>query len=239
EVAALHPVMEALPHLRQEAAAGTTEVSRLSIERDASRGHQAVLEDRLARLEQQEREQATRTVQRGQAAREEALYNRLAEAFGKKGVQALLVEATLPELEEEADALLSRLTQGRMALRFVTQDEHGREILDIRISDELGTRSYEMYSGGETFRINFALRVALSKLLARRSGSPMRLLIVDEGFGTQDTAGRERLIEAINAISPEFDTIIAITHLDELKALFPVRIEFTKTPQGSTIAVNM
>jgi exonuclease SbcC len=123
EVAALHPVMEALPHLRQEAAAGTTEVSRLSIERDASRGHQAVLEDRLARLEQQEREQATRTVQRGQAAREEALYNRLAEAFGKKGVQALLVEATLPELEEEADALLSRLTQGRMALRFVTQDE--------------------------------------------------------------------------------------------------------------------
>jgi exonuclease SbcC len=239
EVAALHPVVEALPHLYREAEVCTVEVNRLSVERDASRSRQAVLNDRLVRLEQQEREQANRTVQREQAAREEAIYNRLAEAFGKKGVQALLVEAALPELEEEADALLSRLTQGRMALRFVTQDEHGREILDIHISDELGTRSYEMYSGGETFRINFSLRVALSKLLARRSGSPMRLLIVDEGFGTQDSVGRERLIEAINAISPEFDTIIAVTHLDELKALFPVRIEFTKTPEGSTIAVNM
>ncbi|GAH07295.1 unnamed protein product, partial [marine sediment metagenome] len=30
------------------------------------------------------------------------------------------------------------------------------ETLDINISDELGTRNYEMFSGGEAFRINFA-----------------------------------------------------------------------------------
>ncbi|MEE9202120.1 MAG: SMC family ATPase [Dehalococcoidia bacterium] len=239
EVAGLQPTAEALLGLRQEAEAAAAEDTRLGGQRDEAQRRRGGLERELARLEQQESEQAAKAARREQTGEEEALYNRLTEAFGKKGVQALLVEAALPELEEEADALLKRLTEGRMALRFETQDAEGREILDIKISDELGTRSYEMYSGGESFRINFALRVALSRLLARRSGSPMRLLIVDEGFGTQDTSGRERLIEAINAISPEFDTIIAITHLEELKELFPVRIELTKTPQGSTISVNM
>jgi exonuclease SbcC len=239
EVADLQPMVEALSGFSQEVEAAAAGATRLGGQRDEAQRRRGGLERELARLEQQEREQAARTSSREQVGREEALYSRLSEAFGKKGVQALLVEAALPELEEEADALLKRLTEGRMALRFETQDAEGREILDIKISDELGTRSYEMYSGGEAFRINFALRVALSKLLARRSGSPMRLLIVDEGFGTQDTSGRERLIEAINAVSPEFDTIIAITHLEELKELFPVRIELTKTPQGSTIAVNM
>ena len=38
------------------------------------------------------------------------------------------------------------------------------DAFDIEIADELGTRNYELYSGGEAFRINFAIRVALSKL---------------------------------------------------------------------------
>jgi exonuclease SbcC len=60
-------------------------------------------------------------------------------------------------------------------------------------------------------------------------------LIIDEGFGTQDTQGRERLVQAINAIKDEFDLILVITHIDELKDAFPARIEITKTPQGSVV----
>ena len=47
------------------------------------------------------------------------------------------------------------------------------ETLEIYISDEVGTRNYELYSGGEAFRVNFALRLALSRLLARRAGSKL------------------------------------------------------------------
>ena len=47
-------------------------------------------------------------------------------------------------------------------------DESTSERLEIRIADELGTRDYLTFSGGEAFRINFALRIALSRLLARR-----------------------------------------------------------------------
>ena len=111
------------------------------------------------------------------------------------------------------------------------------EELDIRVGDEMGTRSYETFSGGEAFRIDFSLRIALSRLLARRSGAPLPILFIDEGFGSQDSTGQERLKEAIQSIQDDFRKIIVITHIDEIKESFPTRIEVTKTPTGSTFAV--
>jgi exonuclease SbcC len=154
----------------------------------------------------------------------------------------MIIEAAIPEIEKAANALLGRMTDGRMHVRFETQREKVTggvaETLDIQISDELGTRNYELYSGGESFRINFAIRIALSQLLARRAGARLRTLVMDEGFGTQDAQGRERLVEAINAVQSDFDRILVITHIDELKDAFPARIEVTKTAEGSQIEVR-
>jgi exonuclease SbcC len=63
------------------------------------------------------------------------------------------------------------------------------------------------------------------------------MLVIDEGFGTQDTEGRDGLIDAINAIQDDFACILAITHIEELKNAFNVRIEVVKTAQGSQITV--
>jgi exonuclease SbcC len=41
-------------------------------------------------------------------------------------------------------------------------------------------------------------------------------------------------VEVINAIRDEFDKILVITHVQELKDAFPVQIEVIKTPEGST-----
>ncbi len=151
------------------------------------------------------------------------------------------MEAAIPELEDAANKLLSRMTDGRMNVRFDTQHMNKgggvRETLDILISDELGTREYDMFSGGEGFRVNFALRIALSQFLAHRAGARLQTLVIDEGFGSQDDIGRERLIEAINAIRSDFDLILIVTHLDDLRDAFPVHIEIRKTPQGSTVAI--
>lgn len=173
---------------------------------------------------------------------ERSIYEELAVAFGKKGIQAMIIEQAVPEIEEGANAILARMTDNRMAVTFQTQRSTQKgdtvETLDIKIADELGTRNYEMYSGGETFRANFAIRIALSRLLARRAGARLQTLIIDEGFGTQDSRGRERLVEAINSIAPDFEKILVITHIEELKDVFPVRIEVTKTADGSQISVT-
>jgi len=169
----------------------------------------------------------------------------LERAFGKDGVPALLIEQALPQIEEKANELLDRLSDGQMSVRFVTQTEYKdkkrddlRETLDIQISDSAGIRAYEMYSGGEAFRVNFAIRLALSKILAQRKGARLQTLVIDEGFGSQDALGRQRLVEAINLVKNDFAKILVITHLDELKDAFPTRIEVEKTDRGSMISVN-
>jgi len=187
-------------------------------------------------------EQRERAAQLKTLAEERSLYEELRVAFGKKGLQALIIETVIPELEDEANELLSRMTEGRMSVHFETQrDTKGGstiETLDINISDEAGPRRYEMYSGGEAFRINFAIRIALSKLLARRAGAQLQTLIIDEGFGTQDADGRQKLVEAINSIRDDFARILVITHIEELKDAFPVRIDVYKTPAGSQITIS-
>jgi exonuclease SbcC len=189
-----------------------------------------------------ETEKSEKEKQLNSAVKEAAIYHELAEAFGKKGIQALLIETALPEIENEANKLLARMTDNRMHVKIETQKETQKgdvtETLEIKISDELGTRNYEMYSGGEAFRINFAIRIALSRLLARRAGAPLPTLIIDEGFGTQDTAGIEKLKEAINSIQDDFEKILVITHVEELRDAFPARIDVIKTPEGSTISLN-
>jgi exonuclease SbcC len=183
---------------------------------------------------QQEAEWLQRRAQRDQLVTERTLYSDLVQMFGKNGIQAIIIENAIPELEEEANRILSRVSDNAMHLTLETQRDtrsgNVAETLDIRISDALGTRNYEMFSGGEAFRINFALRIALSKLLARRAGARLRTLVIDEGFGTQDSQGLERLVEVIKAIQDDFAKIIVITHLRELKNSFDTHIEVKKDP---------
>ena len=196
----------------------------------------------LAALEGQRARKADLEARAEATRHQEGLYKELRLAFGKNGIPAMIIETAIPELEAEANDLLRRMTGGRMAVTFSTQREKKTggmaETLDIQIADELGTRDYEMYSGGEAFRINFAIRVALSQMLARRAGAQLRTLFIDEGFGTQDADGRDRLIEAITAIQDNFDLILVITHIDELRDHFPVHVVVEKTQNGSRVSVR-
>jgi len=177
---------------------------------------------------------------RAQADHDRSVYKHLRTAFGKHGIPSLIIEETLPEIEERANVLLDRLTDGKMHVRLETLKEKKtggtKETLEIIITDEQGVaRPYETFSGGESFRVNFALRIALAQLLAERSGVRVRTLVIDEGFGTQDEQGIERLVEAIQTIREDFAKILVITHLERLKQAFPVRIEVEKDPaQGSS-----
>ena len=197
---------------------------------------------KLQRLSELEIKKKEKEKLLGQSAKQENIYRDLAQAFGKRGIQALLIEMALPEIEIEANKLLGRMTDNRMQVKIETQrpTKAGNllETLDINISDELGTRNYEMFSGGEAFRINFAIRIALSKLLARRAGAPLPTLVIDEGFGTQDSVGLEKIKEGINSIEDDFEKILVITHIEELKDAFPARIEVIKTAGGSTLEVS-
>ncbi len=200
---------------------------------------------KVAVLDQQRARRAKLTSEREELTVQIARLKTLERAFGREGVPKLLIEQALPEIEMQANDILDRLSAGAMQVHFATQKDYKdknredkMETLEIEISDESGkTRAYELFSGGEAFRVNFAIRLALSRVLAQRAGARLRTLVIDEGFGSQDALGRQRLIEAINLVKPDFAKILVITHLEELKEAFPSRIEVEKGPNGSMVRV--
>jgi exonuclease SbcC len=239
--AALQEQAAALRQELEDADDVEAELHRMRAREAEARQRLGAAQQRLLACEALEQQRADKLERRRTLEEDEAVYDELRTAFGVRGVPAMIIEAAVPEIESEANRLLSRMTNGRMTVRFDTQREtkagEVREALEIQIGDELGTRPYENYSGGEQFRVNFAIRIALSKLLARRAGAQLQTLVVDEGFGTQDETGRQRLVEAINAVQDDFARVLVITHISELKDAFPARIEVTKTPQGSVAQV--
>ena len=202
---------------------------------------------KLIAIEKNKERQKSSRLEKNSLVTKIARYIKLEEAFSKNGIPALLIEQALPEIEEHANQMLEKLSDGAMSIYFQTQGDYKdkkrqdkKETLEILINDSSGrTRAYEMFSGGEAFRINFAIRLALSQVLAKRAGAQLQTLVIDEGFGSQDREGRQRLIESINMIQSDFAKILVITHLDELKEAFPARIEVEKTLSGSKIEVQV
>lgn len=224
------------------------ELSQRAIELSGKAGEAKQL---VSRVEQLTKLKESRSSEKDKLTEEKQIFDELTLAFGKKGIQAMLIEQAIPEIEEETNKLLDKLTEGRMKISLQTQKESKTKVLlsagekgystietlEIVISDEMGQRSYELYSGGETFRVNFAIRLAISKLLTHRAGAKLQFLVIDEGFGTQDAPGRARLVEVLDTIKDDFEKILVITHIEELKEEFPVRIEVSKTTAGSTFEV--
>jgi len=242
ELAEKQALLADLPSLIE--AVGSAE-SALSVAQDALLVHTMEVASARERLEAlaQTREKAAVAREALAAARVLAgRYDKLAKAFGRDGIPHKIVGNAVPELRAEANHLLGILTDDRLSLEIELQRESKsrtvKETLDITVWNAASKRAYEMYSGGERLRIDFALRIALSRLLARRANTRLETLVIDEGFGSQDADGRLRLVEAILKVQKDFRRILVITHMDELKDLFPTRVEVEKDPiEGSRVRV--
>lgn len=237
EVAALKPsenkkvaLQESLNDCNKKITDKTVEVN--SLQKDLNE-----LEKRREELEQIKREKSAN-------AEEIELYKHIEEAFGVRGIQSILIEDAVPTIEQEANRILQNLTNNHLALNIETkrqqQNEKVVESLDIYISDESGTvRDYNTFSGGEKFRVDFALRVAISKLLASQHNSGPKMLVIDEGFGSQDKDGLDAMLEAINVVKDDFEKVFIVTHLDELKEQFETKIFVSKdAASGSRFEVE-
>lgn len=176
-------------------------------------------------------------------------YNDLALAWGKGGIQAVIIENALPEIEEEINKILNVLCNGKIGVYFRTQKETKTkskktknpasiETLDIIINDENGSRKYETYSGGEKFRVDFACHVGLAKFLAKRAGATIDFFIVDEGLGSQDDSARQQFVTSVYGLTKVFKKIMCITHIEEMKEAFKTKVLVEKDPiEGSKVTL--
>jgi exonuclease SbcC len=203
------------------------------------RQERGALQERLRAAEQAAKEAEELATALRESERRLQVLKVLAQAFGKQGIPALLIEKAVPGLEAVANDVLSVLSDGRMSLELRSQRETKaktlQETLDIIIADERGARPYENFSGGEAMRVDLALRIALSVLLASRAGARCELLVLDETAAPLDAQGRALFVECLQKVAERFATILVITHVEELKELFPFRFEITKNAEGSRV----
>ncbi|HYW51946.1 MAG TPA: SbcC/MukB-like Walker B domain-containing protein, partial [Gemmatimonadaceae bacterium] len=114
-----------------------------------------------------------------------------------------------PELGEIAGAFLTDLTDDRYN-EFELDENY--EIILIG-----GGVPRQVISGGEEDLANLVLRLAVSQLIAERSGQPFSLLVLDEVFGSLDEQRRSNVVELLRRLQDRFEQVIVITHIDGVR----------------------
>lgn len=152
--------------------------------------------------------------------RQQRILKYLLEAFGKNGIPAMVIYNMIDELENGVNRLLRNFTDRNISVRMAMEKnlKSSNELSDtfeILIRDGVLERPYQLYSGGEKFRIDLAIRLAIAALLARRNNFSLETLILDEP-AFLDKQGLANLKDILVELSSCFSRIFVISHLTEL-----------------------
>jgi len=178
-----------------------------------------------------------------QLAEKAAAYEILAQAFSQDGIPYQIIRDIVPELEASANEILGQMTGGRMRLEFVTErvlkSNKNKEVatLDIIINDvDFGVLPYLSRSGGQKVRAALAVNFALANIKASRVGLQLGMMFVDEP-PFLDAEGAEAYCAALAAIHEKYPEmrILAISHDENMKTLFPQQLYIELTDQGSKV----
>ncbi|MEA2053702.1 MAG: SMC family ATPase [Candidatus Thermoplasmatota archaeon] len=89
---------------------------------------------------------------------------------------------------------------------------------DIYIYDDGEKFGVNRFSGGEEDLANLSLRLAISQVIAQRSGNlEFNFIVLDEIFGSQDNERRTNVLSTLGELSHQFQQVILITHIEEIK----------------------
>lgn len=202
---AFSPVAHEGVRLRHEAArarAAQADVARAQAEGER-KAAQAALAGAQARKAQVEKDAERRATLRS----ERLLHDELDKAYGE--LREELNARMRPELGELASVFLTELTDDRYG-EFELDDQYRIILLENGVPKPV-------ISGGEEDVANLALRLAVSQLIAERSGQPFSLLVLDEVFGSLDDTRRANVVELLRRLHDRFAQVIVITHIDAVR----------------------
>ncbi len=158
-------------------------------------------------------------------------------AFGNAGLRSLLVDTSLPLLNEEAARVSRVLTNGAIAIEFsaVSEQKSGKVVdrFEVRVDNAAGAGDYAGNSSGERAKVDLCVGLALQRLVASRSSSSFNLAIFDEAFDHLDQAAHEPVVEVLSELDKE--SVLVISHDEDLKAWFPAVWSVTKRKGFSSV----
>ncbi|KKL27573.1 hypothetical protein LCGC14_2383810, partial [marine sediment metagenome] len=170
---------------------------------------------------------------------EYSIYHKLRDYFGREGIQSIIIENVIEELENYSNETLARICNEPTSIFIKTQKQNDNgswsETFDIFVKAGPRIDDFDTFSGGEKFRISLALRLALSNILSRRMGGVLKFLLLDEVSSNLDNKGLDMFIDIVKHLSDELK-ILVITHNERLKDRFEDIIMVDKGPNGSKVS---
>lgn len=191
--------------------------------------------------ESAERVAETRETAERQRKRAEGLL-KLSKIFGRKGIQAILIDSAAPRLAELTDKYLGSLTDNEQSVSITTQRvlENGdiAECFGILVRSVEGEDDAIAYSGGAQQKIRLALRLACIQWIGELRGRMPEELWSDESFENLDADNVARVIGLLKGLSDTYSRIITVTHNPLIVNQLPGRIRVTRTSSGSSVALE-
>ena len=150
-------------------------------------------------------------------------------------VQAEILESVLVS----ANHRLHTMSSGRYQLRRASsaQDKRRTAGLDLDVMDAHtgAARPVSTLSGGEGFEAALALALGLADVIqAQYGGIQLDTIFVDEGFGSLGEQDLDAVINALQSLQAGGRLVGLISHVPEVKARIPARLEVQKGRDGST-----
>ncbi len=142
-----------------------------------------------------------------------------------------LNENARPEISDLAGKFLSDLTDNRYCMLELN------EKYEICLHDDGEIK--QVISGGEEDIVNLCIRLAVSQIIAQRSGKALSLLILDEIFGSLDENRRANVVQLLRNLTDHFEQVILITHIDDIKDDIDNIINIEFDPERGSSKVSM
>ncbi|ALX48577.1 AAA family ATPase [Lentibacillus amyloliquefaciens] len=143
----------------------------------------------------------------------------------------------LERIIDVANIRLKRLSNGQFSLRrSERQEAHGKQsglALDVDDAYTGQRRDVKTLSGGEKFNASLCLALGMSDVIQSFQGNiAIDTMFIDEGFGTLDEESLNKAIDTLIDLQQSGRMIGVISHVQELKNIFPARLEVMKTKEG-------
>jgi DNA repair protein SbcC/Rad50 len=143
----------------------------------------------------------------------------------------------LERIIEAANYRLKRLSNGQFYLiRSDRQESHGKQSglgLDVFDTYTGQTRDVKTLSGGEKFNASLCLALGMSDVIQSFQGNiSIETMFIDEGFGSLDEESLFKAIDTLIELQQTGRMIGVISHVQELKNMFPAVLQVAKTKEG-------
>ncbi|MDB5308967.1 MAG: sbcC [Gemmataceae bacterium] len=167
-------------------------------------------------------------------------YKMLAELLGRDRLQRHLVRRAERQIVDYGNSVLDRLSGGQLFLKLVgTEDGSSTDkALDLECYNRVtggAPINVAFLSGSQRFRVAVALALGIGQY-ASKQHRPIESVIIDEGFGCLDRAGRQVMIQELQNLRGHLHCILLVSHQEEFADAFPDGYRFELTDGATRVS---